>query len=64
MSTASNGGPGAGNAASGHPNGGGSGEGAGSAMEAMVRKRQMNVDTQPDPGAAERDGELDGASEE
>jgi hypothetical protein len=29
-----------------------SGEGAGSALEAMLRKRQMRVAPQPDPGAA------------
>lgn len=31
--------------------GGGSGEGAGSALEAMLRKRQMGVNTEPDPSA-------------
>ncbi len=30
---------------------GGSGEGAGSALEAMLRKRQMRVSTEPDPAA-------------
>ena len=30
---------------------GASGEGAGSALEAMLRKRQMRVDPQPDPAA-------------
>ncbi len=30
----------------------GSGEGAGSALEAMLRKRQMRVSNEPDPVAA------------
>jgi hypothetical protein len=39
---------------------GASGEGAGSALEAMLRKRQMRVDPQPDLAAAPTEQQQDG----
>lgn len=39
---------------------GSSGEGAGSALEAMLRKRQMRVSTEPDPAAAPTTQKQDG----
>ena len=47
--TSSNGGGGADAGGNGQAPGNSSGEGASSAMEAMLRKRQMSVDSQPDP---------------
>lgn len=38
----------------------GNGEGAGSALEAMLRKRQMRVNPEPDPAAAPTSPNQDG----
>jgi hypothetical protein len=39
---------------------GGNGEGAGGALEAMLKKRQMRVSTEPDPAAVPVSQQQDG----